>query len=135
MMRSKSSKVPVQITVKGRRQLGVFIGSKEYKQQNVSETVQNWICEMEHLSDITKDFPHEAYTAFVFDYQHKFTHIIQTVPNISIDLKLLEHLIRHKFMKSILNGYKCNDTERKLFTLHVKLGGLSVCNPTKRCQI
>ena len=121
--------------MKGRRNLGVFIGGKEYKQQNVSETVQNWIREMEHLSDITKDFPHEAYIAFVFDDQHKFTHIIQTVLDISLDLKLLEHLIRHKLMKPILNGYKCNETERKLFTLHVKLGGLSVCNPTERCQI
>ena len=36
---------------------------------NISEAVQNWICELERLSDIAKDFPHEAYTAFAFDSQ------------------------------------------------------------------
>ena len=29
----------------------------------------------------------------------------------SNNLKLLEHVIRHKFVKSVLNGYECNDTD------------------------
>ena len=37
--------------------------------------------------------------------------------------------------KAILNGYECNDLERKLFTLPVKYGGLGIYDPTERCRI
>ena len=60
---------------------------------------------------------------------------MRTVSEISNDLKPLAHVIGHKFIKSILYGYDCNDTGRKLFTLLVKHGGMSVYNPTKRYQI
>ena len=43
-------------------------------------------------------------------------------------------MIRHRFIKSILNGYECNDTERKVFILPVKRGGLSIYNPSERFQ-
>ena len=55
--------------------------------------------------------------------------------DISNNLKSLEHVIRLKYIKSVLNGYGCKGTDRKLFTLPVKHGGLSVYNPTERCQI
>ena len=42
----------------------------------------------------------------------------------SNNLKLLEHVIRHKFVKSVLNGYECNDTERKLFTYSTILSNI-----------
>ena len=67
-MRSKSFKVLVQITVKVRQRFGAIIESKEYKQQYVSETLLNWIREIECLFDIAKAFPHEAYPAVVFGY-------------------------------------------------------------------
>ena len=108
------------------------IGNKEYKEQYVLETVQNWIHKAELLSDLAKAFSHEAYTEFDFHYQHIFRHLLQIVPNISNNLKPLEHVIRHKFKKSILNCYECNDTETKLFTLPMKHGDLSIYDPTER---
>lgn len=51
--------------MRSRRHLGAIVGSKEYKRQYVSETVQNWMA-----------FAHEAYAAFVFGYQRKFTDIM-----------------------------------------------------------
>lgn len=62
--------------MRSRRHLGAIVGSKEYKRQYVSETVQNWTA-----------FAHEAYAAFVFDYQRKFTYIMRTISDISHDLK------------------------------------------------
>ena len=61
--------------------------------------------------------------------------IMQTVPDITNELKPLKHVIRNKFIKSTLNYYKYNDKERKLPTLPVKHGGLSVYSPTETCQI
>ena len=79
------------------------------------------------MPDIAKAFPHKANAASVFGYQHKFTYMILTVPDTSHDLKPLEHVIRHRFIKSVSNGHECNSTERKLITLSVKLDDLSTC--------
>ena len=98
-----SESAVVEFTVEVRQHLDAIVESKEYRQY-VLEIIQNQIHETELLSDIDKAFPHQTYTAFVFGY-----HIMP-----------VEDVIRHKFIKSILNGYERNDTERTLFTLLVK---------------
>eukprot|EP00794_Sanderia_malayensis_P005783 gene5783-6483_t len=59
----------------------------------------------------------------------------RTVPRISNDLQPLKNAIRNHFIKALLNGYVCNDRERKLFALPVKYGGLAIFNPCERCKI
>lgn len=93
----------VQITTKGNRHIGAIIGSKEYKKKYVTNIVQEWVKEIEVLSGIAQALPHAAYTSFVFGYQHKFTYLMRTVPDISVDLQPLEEMIRKRFLKSILN--------------------------------
>ena len=70
-----------------------------------------------------------------FSTRTYISNIISNVPDISNDLKPLEHVIRHKLIKSILNGYKYNGTERNLFTHPAKHGDLSIYDPAKRYQI
>ena len=54
---------------------------------------------------------------------------------ISANLQPLENAIRQEFIPAILNGYLCNDLERRLFSLPAKYGGLAIFNPTERCII
>ena len=68
----------VKIIMRGRGYLDAIVGSKEYKRQYLSEAVHNWNHEIVRLSDIAKAFPHEAYAAFVFGYQQKFTYIMRS---------------------------------------------------------
>ena len=60
---------------------------------------------------------------------------MRTIPNISANLQPLENAIRDEFIPAILNGYLCNDLERRLFSLPAKYGGLAIFNPTERCII
>ena len=60
---------------------------------------------------------------------------MRTIPNISANLQPLENAIRQEFIPAILNGYLCNDLERRLFSLPAKYGGLAIFNPTERCII
>ena len=87
------------------------------------------------LSEIAKAYPHCAYAAFIYGFQHKFTYVMRTIPGISEDLQPLEDAIRNNFLKSLLNEYVCNDDERLLFTLPVKQGGLAIQDPVERCLI
>ena len=47
----------VNITLEGRRHLGVVIGSKEFKNQCCQEKLDNWLREMESLTEISKSQP------------------------------------------------------------------------------
>ena len=60
---------------------------------------------------------------------------MRTIPNISNLLQPLEDAIRNLLLLELLNGYICNDLERKLFSLPAKFGGLGIFNPTERCII
>ena len=56
---------------------------------------------------------------------------METIPNISENLKRLEKNIRNSFFKSLFGGYECNDMERELFELPAKYGRLGIINPSK----
>ena len=118
----------INITTKGRRHLGAIIGSPEFKIEYVNSKVNTWIDEVEKLSEIAKVEPHAAYAAYTHGMKHKFSYLIRTIPNSKEQLQPLEDTIRKKFIKSILNGYECNDTERQLLSLPPKFGGLGIPN-------
>ena len=40
-----------------------------------------------------------------------------------------------ELLPALLNGYCCNDTERNLFSLPAKFGGLGIFKPEERCAI
>ena len=125
----------VKITTEGNRHLGAIIGTAKYKEEYLSKTVDEWIKQINLLSQIAKSYPHAAYSAFVYGLQHKFTYVMRTIPDISDNLRELENAIRNNLIKAILNGYIVNDLERLLLTLPVKYGGLGIFDPTNRCQI
>ena len=55
---------------------------------------------------------------------------MRTVPDISHLLIPLDEAI-NRFISTLLNGYNFNDTERQLFSLPAKLGGLGIIIPSK----
>ena len=125
----------VIVTSEGHKHLGAVVGTTEYKNKFVNLKVNNWVKEITTLSHIAKVHPHVAYSAFVHGLQHRYTYIMRTVPDISVNLQPLENAIRQHLLPALLNGYVCDDIERRLFSLPAKLGGLSIFIPTKRCQI
>ena len=124
----------IQITSTGKRHLGAVIGSEAFKDEYVSEKVDEWISEIETLAEIALIEPHAAYAVYVHGYQHKFTFIMRTIPGIENLLKRLDDVITRKLIKNIFNR-ECSELERKLFALPVKSGGLGLNVPSEMCRI
>ena len=120
----------IKITSDGRRHLGGVIGTSESK-KFIDEKIDEWCKEIEILSTIAATEPHAVFAGFIFGSKHRYTYFMRTTPNISQNLKQLEKSIRNYFIKSLFNGYECDDIERELFELPTKYGGLSIINASK----
>ena len=119
----------LQITIEGQKHLGAVIGSEEYKTEYVRAKVNDWINEIERLSEIAKIEPHAAYTAFTFGLKHKWTYVLRTIPKITELIEPLEFAIRNTFIPALMNR-TCTDIERELMTLPPRMGGLGIINPS-----
>ena len=67
---------------------------------------------MKVLEKIAKVEPHIAYSAYVKGFQHKFTYLIRTIPDILIHLQRLDKAIDQYVLKPIMNYYEFSDLER-----------------------
>ena len=101
------------------------------KNKYIDEKIEEWSKEIEVLSTIAATEPQAVFTGSIFDLKHCYTYVMETIPNISENLKRLEKNIRNSFIKSLFDGYECNDMERELFELPAKYGRLGIINPSK----
>ena len=94
-----------------------------------------WVAELELLPKIAKSYPQAAYYAFTSAFRKKFSCVIRTIPNISHPLQPLKNVILQEFIISPFKGATCNDLERQLLSLPVKLGGMDITNITSISDI
>ena len=118
----------VQVTVEGKRHLGVALGSRSFTEQYVSEKVDSWSRCVAKLSDLAKVHPHYAYSAFTHGLCNKWTYFLRTIPGISSLLKPLEAVISSKFIPTLTGRFVSND-ERALLALPIRMGGLGIIDP------
>ena len=124
----------IKITSTGKRHLGAVIGNEAFKEEYVSEKIEEWVSEVESLAEIALIEPHAAYAAYVHGYQHKYTFLMRTIPGIEDLLKKLDHVITTKLIRNLFNR-ECSEIERKLFSLPVKFGGLGINVPSEMSAI
>ena len=89
------------------------------------------------MTDITQPQPHATFSAFNHGLRHRYVYIMRTVPDISHLLIPLDEAI-NRLISTLLNGYNfndTNDTERQIFSLPAKLGGLGIIIPSKISDI
>ena len=55
----------INITEDGKRHLGAVIGTIEYRENYVTQNVNNWLDELSMLCDIARIEPQAAYSCFV----------------------------------------------------------------------
>ena len=120
----------IQITTEGRRHLGAVIGSESNKIEFVERKVSEWVGEMNVLSRIALTEPHAAYCAFTNGIRHEYTFVLRTIPDISDQLKPLDIAI-DSFIESLFYGHEISESDRTLFALPVRLGGLGLIIPSK----
>ena len=95
--------------------------------------VSEWIKQLEILTKFACTEPHAAFSGFIHGLRHRYIYFMRSVPGISHLLKPLDDAI-DTFTKVLLQGYTFNSTERVLFSLPAKYGGMALIIPSKICQ-
>lgn len=122
------------ITTEGQKHLGAVIGSATFRRKYVSDLVSDWVKELQMLSEIAQSDPHAAYSAFTHGLLHKWTYFQRTIPDSAELYQPMEDVIRNTFIPSLTGNLACSDTERNLFALPCRLGGLGIPNPVTTAQ-
>ena len=125
----------LDITNEGKRHLGAVVDTEEFRKEYVIMRVNEWIAELKLLTKIAKFYPQAASCAFTSGFRQKFNYVIRTTTNISHLLQPIENVIRLEFMTSLFEGRTCNDKERQLLSLPVKLGGTGITIITSTSDI
>ena len=121
----------IQITCEGARYLGAPLGSPVFIEQFIKGKVSEWQATVESLSSIATSQPHAAYSAMTHGISSQWLFLQRTTPNLAPLLQPLESTISNTFIPALLGRRGCSDTERDLFALPARLGGLGLTNPTK----
>ena len=116
----------VKITSDGRKYLGGFIGSQTGRREYVNNLIEKWSSQLLTLSEIAKTEPHSAFTGFSIGFRHKLTYHMRAIPDLGELLESLDHIIDHSFIPAITGGHVCSNEERRLLSLPIKFGGLSL---------
>ena len=123
----------LRITTEGRPYLGAPLGSPEFKSIFLQERVCQWWNDIIQLSNFASSQPHAAYSAMIHGLSSRWTFLTRTVCDLSSQLAPLEEAIRlHLLPKLCLHAP--NDSERAMFALPIRQGGLGVFDPCKSSQ-
>ena len=122
-------------STEGSKHLGAAVGTPGFQQHFVNVKVQKWVSELQSLCNVAKREPQLAYCAFIFCLSKKWLYIMRTIEGISHLFQPLEDTIRSQFLPIVLNGYPFSETDRKLYSLPTKFGGLGIFNPVSLCDL
>ena len=82
----------INITTEGHRYLGGTLGSAQFKQQYVGKLIEEWVIQIDKLSEMATREPHLSYAVFVKVMQSKWSFAMRTIPGIDDGLtKLVVH--------------------------------------------
>ena len=124
------SNTNVNLTADGLPVLGSPIGTPTFTSNYVAEKVQEWVSELEALTNIADSQPHAAYSALTHGLYSKWNYIAQTTPGIEQDLQPLEDSIRMKLLPKLTGREPPCEVERCLFALPARAGGFNLPDPT-----
>ena len=124
----------VKYTTDGKRHLGAMIGSAGYKKEYATEKVDQWCNEMRKLAEIAISEPQAAFAAYTRGEMQKFNYFLRTIPNMEDFLAPLDKVIDDEFLPALLRE-TVSDTDRELFKLPIRDGGLGIPILTQKAVI
>ena len=125
----------VRITKEGKRHLGAALGRETFFEEFVTAKIQEWVQEVDQLSNIVSMQPHTAYAATTHGLTNKWSILQKTIPNIRDLFQPLQNAIRHHLLPALTGRKEITDLERDLLTLPTRLSGLWIPNPTRVSNI
>ena len=90
--------------------------------------MSNWVIEVATLAEFALSQPQASYAAYTFGLKHRWTYFLRTLPDIQDLLEPLQNAISQVLISAI-TGRKCNQLDRIILALAVRLGGLGFGNP------
>ena len=120
--------------IEGHRVLVAVIGSDESCNDFLKEKSVNYSNMLEKFAKHSKVSPQNVYKSFTNGLQHKLTFLAKTTPNSETLLREAEKIIDKNLIPSMLNHPFYNDRYRKVFSLPLKEGGLSIFLPEDRAN-
>ena len=85
---------------------------------------QEWVCQIQRLSDFASTEPQTAYPAYVFGLQSKWTFFCRTQPGLKPHLARLDDTITNVFVPALL-GRPINAEERSILPFHAAMVALA----------
>jgi hypothetical protein len=128
---SKEGVITSNITSRGRKYLGSFIGNNDGKKNFVENQIKGWKNDIEDLARIAAKEPQLAYAAFVYGTSKRWNYVCRTTPDIGELLKPLENVIKETFLPAIIGKSFIDDIFRDMITLPSKMGGMSIPDVTE----
>ena len=80
-------KSSVDVLTEGHRVLGSVVGSQKFVEQYVSGLVEEWLAELQTLSDIAKTEPQAALSYLTHGLQSRYTFLLRTTPDIIVSVR------------------------------------------------
>ncbi len=109
--------------------LGDVIGSDIEKEMYIKEKVNNWVHHLDTLSVIALDQPQAAYSAYTLSFQSEWSFLQRVVKCPDQLFQELENTITKRFLPSLF-GSLTSTSDRELYSLPVRMGGLNIKNLT-----
>ena len=122
----------VQITMEGRKYLGGALGTKAYTAKYSSETVDDWVREVQRLAKFATTQPHAAYAALTHGLISRWTYSLRVNQTLSEEvLQPLEKAISQSLIPALTGQPAPNNQTRQLLALPCRLGGMGIVDATK----
>jgi hypothetical protein len=112
------------------RLLGGVIGDTDGIESFVTNKVGEWCNLVDSLCMVAETQPQAAYSAFVKSIQNKWLFLQRVVPHCELRFEDLEKIISEKLIPTIFSS-EISTTERELFSLPARMGGLNILNPVQ----
>ena len=100
----------------------------------MKKKVEQWKAELENLAQITPSQPQSAYSISMHSLQRKWSYMMRSVRDVSSLLQPIEDVICHRVIPVITGKQNISGTERRLFSLPTKMGGLESGLPTELAE-
>ena len=125
----------INITDQGYKYLGSYIGSEAGQVQYVNGQVNEWIDDVNALAKIAKSEPQLAYAAYVYGMSKRWAFLCRTTPNVSKQMRRLEHHISLTLLPVIIGKDHITDQSRLIFSMPAKYGGIGFLDPSSVSQL
>ena len=122
----------VNVTTEGRKYLGGFVGTCDGAIKYVNELQEEWLEQLQMLTEVAKSEPQSAYASFTSGFRHKVTYFMRTIPDLEEVLAPLDKLIDEQFIPIITDGHILSNDDGLLLSLPVNSPcGISPKNVTQ----